>query len=84
MDQLTALVLRAQSGDMAAYEAIVERFEGMAVGYANSVLGGFHLAQDAAQEAFVGAYLELATLEDPRARFVPILVETAQAPIVTF
>jgi len=32
----------------------------MAVGYAYSVLGDFHLAQDAAQEAFVEAYRDLA------------------------
>ena len=67
MDRLTALVLRSQSGDVAAFEALVARFEGMAVSYATSLLGDFHLAEDAAQEAFVSAYLELATLQEPRA-----------------
>jgi len=39
----------------------------MAVGYAYSILGDFHLAEDAAQEAFVRAYLELEHLQEPAA-----------------
>jgi DNA-directed RNA polymerase specialized sigma24 family protein len=39
----------------------------MAVGYAYSQLRDIHLAEDVAQEAFVGAYLGLSRLQDPEA-----------------
>lgn len=58
--ELELLILRAQAGDLDAFESIVRRFQDMAVGYAYSVLGDFHLAQDAAQEAFVEAYRDIA------------------------
>ena len=59
---LDSLVDRARSGDLDAYESIVRRFQDMAVGYAYALLGDFHLAEDAAQEAFVGAYASLPQL----------------------
>jgi len=37
----------------------------MAVGYAYSILGNFHLAQDAAQEAFIEAYCCLSSVNCP-------------------
>jgi RNA polymerase sigma factor (sigma-70 family) len=37
----------------------------MACGYAHSVLGDFHLAEDAAQEAFIEAYRTLDKLREP-------------------
>jgi RNA polymerase sigma factor (sigma-70 family) len=39
----------------------------MAVGYGYAILGDWQLAQDAAQEAFVTAYLELPSLHEPQA-----------------
>ncbi|MBM3276931.1 MAG: hypothetical protein FJY95_02455 [Candidatus Handelsmanbacteria bacterium] len=48
------LIRRAQTGDHQAYALLVRRFQDMAVGYAYALLGDFHLAEDAAQEAFVG------------------------------
>lgn len=59
-DELDMLIIRAQAGDLDAFGTIVQRFQDMAVGYAYSILGDFHLAQDAAQEAFVEAYRNLA------------------------
>ena len=56
MSDLAQVLHSAQAGDMTAYDEIVSRFQDMAVGYAFSVLGDFHLAEDAAQEAFVEAY----------------------------
>ncbi len=53
MDSLTTLVTRAQNGELDAYGTIVRRFQDMAVGYAYTMLGDSHLAEDAAQEAFV-------------------------------
>lgn len=68
MEELSQLVARSQAGDLDAYGQIVGRFQDMAYGYAYSVLGDFHLAEDAAQEAFVCAYRSLAGLKE-RAKF---------------
>ncbi len=65
--QLTELISRARSGDLVAFDAIVRRFQNMAVGYAFSVLGDYHLAEDAAQEAFLAAYRSLPSLKAPEA-----------------
>jgi RNA polymerase sigma factor (sigma-70 family) len=67
MEELTSLVIRAQGGDLDAYGIIVRQFQDMAYGYGYSVLGDFHLAQDAAQEAFIQAYRDLPTLREPTA-----------------
>lgn len=61
MEDLKTLVIRSRSGDLDAYGEIVRRFQDMAYGYAYSVLGDFHLAQDVAQEAFIQAYRDLKT-----------------------
>jgi len=60
-------VAKAQAGDVRAFAEVVRRFQDMAVGYAYSILGDFHLAEDAAQDAFVQAYLNLSTLREVRA-----------------
>ncbi len=60
-------VRRAQAGDLEAFNWIVRRFQDRAVAYAATVLGSFHLGQDAAQEAFVEAYCTLHTLRSPEA-----------------
>lgn len=67
MGDLEDLVARAQAGDGAAYEEIVRRFEEMAFSYAYSVLADPELAEDARQEAFIGAYVDLLSLRDPAA-----------------
>lgn len=64
---IKALVSMACDGDMDAFSALMDRFQDMAIGYAWSLLGDYHLAQDAAQEAFTLAYLNLARLRDPNA-----------------
>ncbi len=67
MKDLAKVVANAQAGDIDAFTAMVRRYQNMAVGYAYSVLGDLDLAADAAQEAFVRAYLDLATLREPHA-----------------
>jgi RNA polymerase sigma factor (sigma-70 family) len=67
MEELAQLVVRAQSGDIAAYTGIVQRFQHMAYGYASSLLGNFTWAEDAAQEAFIDAYRYLPDLREPAA-----------------
>ena len=69
---LAETVQRAQRGELAAFRELVLRFQDMAVGYAFSTLGDFHLAQDAAQEAFLAVSQDLASLRQPGA-FVPWL-----------
>ena len=60
-------IIRAQKGDLSAYDRIVTRFRDMAVGYGHSILGDFQLAEDAAQEAFIQAYKDLRKLSVPKA-----------------
>jgi RNA polymerase sigma factor (sigma-70 family) len=69
MAELTDLVNSARLGDPAAFAQIVERFQDMAYACAAAYLGDAHLAQDAAQEAFVTAYVDLRAgkLNDPAA-----------------
>ncbi|MHC4716683.1 MAG: RNA polymerase sigma factor [Planctomycetota bacterium] len=67
MDELKSLVDRARRGDLDAYGLIVGRLQDMAFGYAYSLIGDFHLAEDATQEAFIAAYCRLDTLREPAA-----------------
>jgi DNA-directed RNA polymerase specialized sigma24 family protein len=67
VQELNELITNAQSGDLAAYDQLVSRFQDMAVAYGYSVLSDFHLAQDAAQEAFVEAFYCLPRLQEPLA-----------------
>jgi len=64
VENLKSLVADSRAGDLDAYGRIVVRFRDMAYGYAYSILGDFHLAEDAAQEAFIEAYRCLANLRD--------------------
>lgn len=66
MKDSISLVVSARGGDLAAFEALVREFWDMAVGYAYSILPDFHLAEDAAQEAFVECYVSLVQLRDGR------------------
>ena len=67
MAQLVELVAKAKAGSLDAYEELVRRFQDMAVGYAYAVIGDFHLGEDAAQEAFLQAYQDIAGLREPAA-----------------
>ncbi len=67
MDEIECLVLRAKQGDLHAFDELVRRFQNMAVGYAYSMLRDFGLAEDAAQDAFVRAFVDIGSLRQPRA-----------------
>ncbi len=56
------LVHRALDGDRQAYGRLFERHERSVLAVALAVLGNYHVAQDAAQEAFVTAYTKLRSL----------------------
>ncbi len=59
MTELNDLIIQVQEGDIDAFEPVVHRFQDMAVGYAYAILQDWHLAEDAAQEAFISAFLDL-------------------------
>ena len=67
MDELRTQVMAAQHGDAEAFGEIVGRFRAMAVATGYAMLGDVHLAQDAAQDAFIEAYLSLNALREPAA-----------------
>lgn len=57
----------AKSGKQIAFGEVVQRFQDLAFGCAFAVLGDFHLAEDAAQEAFLSAWRNLDQLRVPEA-----------------
>ncbi|MCI0391099.1 MAG: sigma-70 family RNA polymerase sigma factor [Acidobacteria bacterium] len=65
--QITSLVRAAQAGNDLAFAELVRIYQDIAVAYATSILKDYHLAEDAAQEAFVEAYRALASLREPAA-----------------
>jgi RNA polymerase sigma factor (sigma-70 family) len=67
VDDLRSLLIRARDRDVRAYGEVVRRFQDMAYGYAFAILGDFHLAEDAAQEALIEAYRCLPGLREPAA-----------------
>ena len=66
-NRITSLVRAAQAGDALSFAELVRAYQDMAVAYATSILRDYHLAEDAAQEAFVEVYRELASLREPAA-----------------
>lgn len=62
---VSALIERARAGDAEAFAALTRRYAHMAWSHAFSLLGDFHLAEDAAQEAFIAAYFGLRDLQNP-------------------
>ena len=65
MEHLRDALEQAKEGDVDGFAVLVERFQDMAVGYSYSILGDFHLAEDAAQEAFLEPYPNLYKVYGP-------------------
>src|SRR5262245_44526868 len=61
------IVRRAADGDVEAFTELVVRYQNLAYGYAWSILGDAHASQDATQEAFLAAFRNLRSLNDPGA-----------------
>lgn len=58
---------RAADGDPRAFEVLVRRYGGLMRVYAHSILGTNDEADDVVQDAFVTAWQQLGTLDDPGA-----------------
>ncbi|MDR1263401.1 MAG: sigma-70 family RNA polymerase sigma factor, partial [Oscillospiraceae bacterium] len=61
------LVIKAQDGNISAFEVLVDSFQGMAIGYAYSILKDYQYAEDVAQDSFLQAFFKLSTLQTPEA-----------------
>jgi len=61
------LIVRSTDGDWQAFADLVKQHQSLAFGYAFAMLGDFHLAEDATQEAFVAVYFQVHTLRSPDA-----------------
>jgi RNA polymerase sigma-70 factor, ECF subfamily len=68
----TGLVERAQGGDTAAFDALVDLDGDLCYAIAYRILRDVERAEDAVQQAFLFAWRDLPTLRDPE-RFVPWL-----------
>ena len=66
-EQLEEEIRLARDGDLTAYGLVVRRFQQTAYSFCYAILGDFHLAEDAAQEAMIEAHSKLATLKQTRA-----------------
>ena len=76
------LVLRAQRGDAAAFDSLVDLVGGQLFGLAYHIMSDPHAAEDAAQQALIEIWRQLPRLRDPtrfRAWSCRIVVRTAQA-----
>ena len=77
----STLISRAQRGDAAAYEEIVQRYQQLAFRTAYLITGSAAEAEDAAQEAFIKAYKALARFRaeaDPRPWLLQIVANEAR------
>ena len=78
MTQTTSeLVHAAVGGDRAAFERLVREHSGLVSGIAYSVCGDFTLTEDISQEAFIEAWKNLASLQQPE-RFAGWICTIAQ------
>ena len=59
------LVMLTLAGDQNAYEALVRRWEKAVVASARSIIRSQYMAEDAAQDAFITAWMKLDRLMEP-------------------
>lgn len=65
--QQIVLIIAAQQGDLAAFTQLVTHFQNLAYAVAYGATGDRHLAEEAAQEAFIEVYHHLRQLAEPAA-----------------
>jgi RNA polymerase sigma factor (sigma-70 family) len=66
-NDLAQTVVRARTGGLQDFADLVHQFQDMTVAYAYAYLRDFHLAEDASQEAWLRAWVELPRLRQPAA-----------------
>ena len=71
------LVMLTLAGEETAYEALVTRYQKAVVTAAASVTKNHFMAEDAAQDAFVTAWMKLDTLQEP-SKFAPWVCRIAK------
>ena len=64
-DNDETLVMLTLAGDQTAYEVLVERYRKSVIASALAVCKNYYMAEDAAQDAFVTAWIKLNTLHEP-------------------
>lgn len=74
MDSNSTIINRVLEGDRQAFARLITRYEYAAKTVAMNILGDYHLAEDAVQEAFVKAFEKLHTLKKHQA-FGPWLLK---------
>ncbi len=60
------LVMLTLAGEQSAYEVLVRRYQSAVIASAIAVTKNHFMAEDAAQDAFVSAWMKLDTLQDPK------------------
>ena len=60
------LVMLTLAGEQTAYEILVTRYQRAVIASAASVTKNHFMAEDAAQDAFVTAWMKLNTLQEPK------------------
>ncbi len=60
------LVMLTLAGEQTAYEVLVTRYQKSVISSAVRITGNHFMAEDAAQDAFVTAWMKLNTLQDPK------------------
>jgi RNA polymerase sigma factor (sigma-70 family) len=58
------LVEKAKDGDLEAFGTLIDHYRDMVYGASYAILGSFHDAQDASQDAFVQAWQKMGALKD--------------------
>ena len=71
------LVMLTLAGEQQAYEALVTRYQKTVIAAAASVTKNYFMAEDAAQDAFVTAWMKLNLLQDPQ-KFAPWVCRIAK------
>ncbi len=71
------LVMLTLAGDETAYESLVTRYQNSVIAAAASVTKNQFMAEDAAQDAFVTAWMKLDTLQEP-SKFAPWVCRIAK------
>ena len=63
------IIKRVLSGEIEAFELLVERYQKPVIGMIGNLIGDKHAQEDIAQEVFLAAYRKLSSFDQSRSRF---------------